>query len=72
MKCGYDCALYQCFMGIYFFLVVFIVIKKVNKSSSKQDFSALQPTDFNADYKDVERVYDQPEHPETIGKTKYI
>ena len=54
------------------FLVMFIVIKKVDKSSSKQYLSALQPTDFNADYKDVERVYNQLEHTETIGKTKYI
>ena len=51
---------------------MFIVIKKVNKSSSKQDLSAVQLTDFDADYKDVDRVYDQPGHSETIDTKQNI
>ena len=51
---------------------MFIVIKEVNKLSPKQELSAIQLTDFNPDYKDVDRVYDQPEHSETIGMKQNI
>ena len=57
---------------LYFSCNVYIVIKEVNKSSSKQDLSALQLTDLDADYKDVDRVYDQPEHSEAIGMKQNI
>ena len=48
-----------------------LVIKEVNQSSQR-DLSALQLTDLDADYKDVDRVYDQPEHSETIGMKQNI
>ena len=46
---------------------MFIVIKEVNNSPLKRDLGALQLTNVNADYKDVDRVYDQPVHAEIIG-----
>ena len=46
---------------------MFIVIKKINKSTSKKELGAIQLTDVDADYKDVDRVFDQLEHFETIG-----
>ena len=51
---------------------MFIVIKNIKKSSSKSDLSALQLTDVDAHYKDVDRVYDQPEHSEKIGMKQNI
>ena len=51
---------------------MFIVIKGVNKSPLKRDLSALQLTDIDGDCKDVDRVYDQPEHSKTIGMKQNI
>ena len=51
---------------IYCLCIMFIVIKEINNRSSKQELSAIQLTDIDADYKDVDRVYDQPGHSETI------
>ena len=58
-------------VNVYIFVQLFIVIKEVNKSS-KQELSAIQLTDLDADYKDIDRVYDQPEQSETIGMKQNI
>ena len=47
-------------------------MKEINNQSSKRDINVLQLTDLDADYKDVDRVYDQPGHSETIGMEQNI
>ena len=46
---------------------MFLVNKEVSKSQKD-----LQLADLNADLKDLDRVYDQPEHSEAIGMKQNI